>query len=299
MDYTLAYYIEYSKLPTIAQCIEDGFTKYQAEQAKHIITIKLLEQGYSNRLLEGYSNEVKHWLVLADSHYPYQNQSVMRAIFEFALDYQPDGILHLGDMGDFDSITSHNNGKPRLKEGKRLVDSVNSFKQGLDLWRDFKCKKVITFGNHENRLERYYDVNPELEGIFDLHAICKERGWESLPMNIPYMLGKLNCEHGLYHNLHHAKKHIEMCGVSVLYGHLHTNQVFHKSTRHSEISGTALGATCDLNPDYMQNRPKGWCHNVATVSVFPDGTFNLTVIDIIDGRFTYNKKVYDGNINEV
>src|SRR3546814_8202356 len=45
----------------------------------------------------------------------------------------------------------------------------------------FKPKRKVRLrGNHENRLERYLEANPVLEGLVGLHLL-KDDGWEVVP----------------------------------------------------------------------------------------------------------------------
>lgn len=57
----------------------------------------------------------------------------------------------------------------------------------------------------------------------------------------------------------------------------------------------AISGNCDLSPDYMKNRPNSWTHGFAIGYFFPNGFFDIQLIRIVQGKFIYGDKIYDGN----
>lgn len=98
-------------------------------------------------------------------------------------------------------------------------------------------------------------------------------------------LGKLQVTHGLYACANHAKKHLQEMGTSILYGHLHNIEVASKITP-AKVSHMAWcnGCLCDLNPEYLRNKPQNWNHGFAIVYVWPKGEFQVDVIRIQNGK---------------
>src|SRR5690606_37688479 len=86
------------------------------------------------------------------------------------LDVRPDVVVNLGDMWDFPSLSSYERGRKSFW-GRAYKKDLEA---GLDfdarLWapiREAKRRhpfKVFIEGNHENRLKRLLDVQPELDG---------------------------------------------------------------------------------------------------------------------------------------
>jgi len=56
------------------------------------------------------------------------------------------------------------------------------------------------------------------------------------------------------------------------------------------------GCVCDLSPEYMKNRPNAWQHGFPIGYFYPNGYFDIQIVRIIEGRFIFNGKVYDGNV---
>lgn len=100
-------------------------------------------------------------------------------------DYEPDVVVDIGDNADFPSMSTHSQVGSRDKEGQRLLADIEAANEGERLLRegmgDFKPKRMVRLrGNHENRLLRYIEANPVLEGIIGLHLL-NDKGWHIVP----------------------------------------------------------------------------------------------------------------------
>lgn len=99
--------------------------------------------------------------------------------------YEPDVVIDLGDASDFESISRHADPGSLSKEGKRLKDDIDAANEGERLLREgmggFRPKRMVRLrGNHEDRLLRYIEKNPVLEGLIGLHLL-DDTGWEVVP----------------------------------------------------------------------------------------------------------------------
>lgn len=100
-------------------------------------------------------------------------------------DYAPDVVIDIGDNADFPSVSTHSAAGSKGKEGQRLLADIEAANYAEELLAEgmgaFKPKRKIRLrGNHENRLERYLEANPVLEGLVGLHLL-KDEGWELVP----------------------------------------------------------------------------------------------------------------------
>lgn len=84
---------------------------------------------------------------------------------------KPDVIVHIGDNFDLAALSSYDKGQLSA-EGKRLNKDIEAGAKGMalidaeiDKVQGYTPRKVITFGNHEHRADRFVQENPELEGI--------------------------------------------------------------------------------------------------------------------------------------
>jgi hypothetical protein len=125
----------------------------------------------------------------------------LRWIGEYIVRKKPDVIVMIGDHADMESLSSYDKGK-RSAEGKRVQEDINAaidgmrellvpmyslqVKQKLAGETVYNPRMVLTLGNHEQRVERHVDANPELYGFLSIDDLqYKEFGWEVYPFLTP------------------------------------------------------------------------------------------------------------------
>lgn len=133
-------------------------------------------------------------LVIGDTQIkPGVNIDHIAAVGNLIVKERPETIVIIGDWWDFPSLSFFAKGKAEI-EGKRLHDDIESgfhalaimFKPWLDLvekQRNQKMKMynprvVFTEGNHEHRLYRFMEDNPNMQGMFDIRKPLKDMGIE-------------------------------------------------------------------------------------------------------------------------
>jgi hypothetical protein len=117
-----------------------------------------------------------------------------KAAGRYAADKEVDAIVHIGDFGNFTSLSTYENALG--KDGLRLKDDVDSCETALRLFTDglggYAPKlQILTLGNHEQRLERYIGEHPELQGSLSLPSFAAH-GWSVYPFLQPV------CINGVY-----------------------------------------------------------------------------------------------------
>lgn len=103
----------------------------------------------------------------------------------YAAEKQPDVIVMIGDWWDMPSLSSYDKGKLAF-EGRRYLDDIKAGRRAMErfleaLRRDpaYKPRLVFTLGNHEHRIIRYVDNNPEFSGKFSFDDLgLHDYGWE-------------------------------------------------------------------------------------------------------------------------
>ena len=83
------------------------------------------------------------------------------------------------------SLSSYDKGKLAF-EGRRYVNDVDAGKRAMEKFlkpiraaKDYKPRLVFTLGNHEHRIVRYVENNPEFAGKFGFGDLeLREMGWE-------------------------------------------------------------------------------------------------------------------------
>ena len=98
---------------------------------------------------------------------------------------KPDQVVQIGDFLSLDSCCWHiDNATMQARKNKgTFIDDINSFDAALEELNkgigNYKVKKHVTLGNHENRLWKWEDRNPEYYnmGKRELFGTLKKYGW--------------------------------------------------------------------------------------------------------------------------
>lgn len=105
-------------------------------------------------------------------------------IGKYIAEIKPDVIVNIGDFCDAPSLSYYDKGK-RAMEGRRVqldLDAANEANILLtSQWRDiegYNPEMHLTLGNHENRITRYVECNPALDGFLSVDNLnYKQTGW--------------------------------------------------------------------------------------------------------------------------
>jgi len=237
---------------------------------------------------------VKKYLIVPDTHAPYQNNRAVAAVCEYGLEYKPNCIIHVGDVGDYKSISHWMKDKRLELEGLTIQDDLDAACDLLNEIGDIApdSEKIVLLGNHDKWVYDYVNAHPELRRTVSVSKSYEAVGWKSIPYNELYRIGKLYLTHGLYTNKYHAHSTVHALSASCVYGHSHDSQVYTESFLDGEKMAMSIGCLCDTNPAYLHNRPKRWVNGFATVDVMPSGQFFIDFIKIIDGKFCRMGRVY-------
>lgn len=132
-------------------------------------------------------------LVVADTQCKSEvDLEYMLWVGHYIAEKQPDVIVHIGDHYDFPSLSSYDKGKSSA-EGKRLIKDIEAGNTGFEYLnmamqkhKNYNPRKIFCLGNHEHRLDRYIDDNPELIGTLGTDLLPFEKyGWEVHPFLKP------------------------------------------------------------------------------------------------------------------
>lgn len=106
-----------------------------------------------------------------------------------AAELKPDVIIFLGDLWDMASLSSYDKNK-RSAEGRRYSEDLAAGHDFQDrFWHEVKKTKrklprrVFLIGNHEQRIERASDINPELYGTISYDDLSLDRYYSDV---VPY-----------------------------------------------------------------------------------------------------------------
>lgn len=254
--------------------------------------------------------KVKRYAVLADIHYPSYHRPTFDAILEYLSKNDIDGIVFQGDQLDMQNISHHTKGRPGLRSRRGYLNDVTGFDRDIlspiEALIDDETERYWIIGNHERFEQDLIEEHPEMEELVNHVRILdlENRGYEIIPLGHSMQLGKLTVVHGEILSgignqmgIWPARKAVLLYAGNVLAAHSHAPQMF---TQISPVEHTQkwqgyinaiVGA---VNPSYLRNRPTAWLNGFSIVEVQPDGLFNLYMINVIKGRFSFNGEVYGG-----
>jgi len=128
---------------------------------------------------------------------PGDDTNFLRRIGEYIVQKRPEVIVCLGDFADLPSLSSYDVGKKSF-EGRRYRSDIEAVREGMRTLllpleeynanqrkngkKLYRPRKVLTLGNHCNRIERAIENDPKLDGTIGLSDLqYEEFGWEVHP----------------------------------------------------------------------------------------------------------------------
>lgn len=133
---------------------------------------------------------------------PGYDQSHLEWIADYVADKKPDVVVQAGDWADMPSLSSYDRGK-KSAEGKRYKLDIEACRSSRERFerrlraRRFKPRrKVLTLGNHEDRINRAVEDDAKLEGQLSIQDLGFEAdGWEVVPFLKPVLIHGIAFSH--------------------------------------------------------------------------------------------------------
>tara|TARA_R110000851_G_scaffold267094_1_gene419543 strand:- start:745 stop:1824 length:1080 start_codon:yes stop_codon:yes gene_type:complete len=232
---------------------------------------------------------------------------------QYIVDKQPEVIVHIGDHCDFPSLSSYDKGKGSA-EGKRVQKDIEASIEGMnlllkplyDLQQEqleeygeilYKPKMVITLGNHEYRLMRHIDANPELIGFLSYDNLrYEDMGWEQYDFLKPVIINGVTYCHFMANPMTGkpyggaALNVLKNVGESFCQGH---KQCLDVATRFLPSSGKQqwaiiAGAYYEHDEAYKSFQGNHHWRGVVVKHQVKDGSFNPQFVDLAYLKSKYN-----------
>lgn len=229
-------------------------------------------------------------LIIPDSHsHPDYNNNRYDWLGQLILDLRPDVVVNLGDYADMPSLCHYDKGKKGY-EGRRYTKDIEAVRDADDrVWhptrrakRALPKRRVLTLGNHEERIIKAVEGDAKLDGVLSLSDLGYEDKWEVHPFletveidGVYYshyltsgVMGRpISGEHPAYALL--TKRH-----VSCVVGHVHT----YDYCRRNRADGTPIisivaGCYIDYYSDWAGPANHMWVKGVTVLKNVEDGVF--------------------------
>lgn len=243
---------------------------------------------------------------LGDHHAPHHDHELHRAAVQWLRDHQPDRIVIVGDLLDYDAVSRHPKNPAWATTLDECVDS------GYAIVRAYRvacpdAKIVVLDGNHEDRLRRAVlanlpgahgvrrartDEDPDPQGVLttphllrfdELHVGWADPGGGDYEHAQVKLNERLAARHGWISKRGagaSALATIEHLGFSCYIGHCHRQGIV-ESTSHSidgvpqTIIGVEVGTMARIRGGlgYASAGRPDWQQGFATATIWPDGHF--------------------------
>jgi hypothetical protein len=113
-------------------------------------------------------------LVIPDPHaHPEFNNDRADYLSKLIMDIRPDVVINLGDQFDMASLSGYDKGRRSFVGRSYRADILAGLEFSERLWEPVRATKkrlphtIFIEGNHEHRIEKALDLNPELVGTID------------------------------------------------------------------------------------------------------------------------------------
>ena len=235
--------------------------------------------------------------IIGDLHIPFQDQRALREVELFLGELQPSLILYVGDIADFYELSKFDKNPARTDTLQKDMDAVDAmFKRHNNLCPD--ARKILLFGNHEDRLRRYLCGDGKPIASLDSNTVeyqynLAENGVEWVAQDEVVMVNdRFMVSHGdiiRAHSAYTAKGMSDKHGGSGIHGHSHRLGSYYKRNRFGVYGWWENGCLCTLTPDWISW--PNWQQGFSLVH-FSRDRFWVEVIQIINRKFVYAGKLY-------
>lgn len=226
--------------------------------------------------------------------------SHLTALGEWIVKERPDAIVHIGDHWDMPSLSSYDRGTAKA-EGRRVLQDIDAGNHAMhellnplrrlqesqrnNRKRVYSPEMHFFLGNHEQRMERYTNSNPEVQGVIGYDNLDLS-SWTVHPFLQPHTLGGVEFSHYFYNPNSgkpfggSAEYRLGKIKRSFVQGHEQGLKYHIEPVGDRRIHGLVAGSFYSHDEEYKgpqgNNHWRGFCvlHNVH------DGEYDLEIVGL-------------------
>lgn len=254
---------------------------------------------------------MKSLLFLTDAHSnPEHNNERATWLGRLIFDLRPDIVVNGGDTADMSSLCSYDRGK-RSFQGRTYAADIASHNDFQDrLWHSYRRAKkrlprrITLIGNHEQRIDRAIDVQPELEGVISYRDLDLERYYDTV---IPYsgstpgglIIDGIYFSHYLVSGIsgrpiggeNSASAILSKRYTSCCVGHSHLVDWSVKTRADGQkIMGLSGGCVIDYDMPYAGDSARLWWRGVTLLKNLENGSYDPTFISLNQIKKEYKQR---------
>ena len=222
----------------------------------------------------------------------------LHCIGEYIATKKPDIIVSAGDFADMPSLSSYDKGK-KSAEGRRVSEDIAVAVKGMSILLEpvrqaqvkdpsWKPRMVLTLGNHEERLMRHVNANPELDGLLSYDSLrYRDFGWEVYDYLEPVVVGGVTFIHYFPNPMSGkplggtAANVLKTVGVSVVQGHRQCLDVATRTLHTGRQQWSIIAGACyPFDEEYKGYTGNKHFRGVVLMNGLKDGSFDPCFVSL-------------------
>ena len=226
---------------------------------------------------------------------PGEPLNYMEWIGKYIEEKNPTAVINIGDHADMDSLSSFDRGKLQF-EGRRFSADVEASNMANDLLlgpifetgAHEHIETHITVGNHENRIARFAQDNPELAGFVDISQLEYEYYYDNVhDFLVPVTIDGVTYCHYFYNPMTGRpwggmiETRIKNVGFSFTMGHQQGLQYGMRTLANGRMQhGMIAGSSYLHYEDYKGPQANDHWRGIVQKYAVKDGTYDAKFIAI-------------------
>jgi len=250
------------------------------------------------------ADQVGMHILMGCNHVPFHHAQLHRSVLALIQDYPEliKGFHLMGDFLDMNPLSSHDRGRFTVIPGLTLDDEYsvgNELLDDYDRYLPKGCWKTYLYGNHEDRYNRWMSVMDNAKTPLDSPEDALrlwQRGYNvktKWSQDIVTVGNDFELFHGIYFNIHNAKKHLDTFGKSCAYVHTHRVQMYREGNKAAHNIGSCANLKSNVFGYATRAMKESWSNGFAINIVDAYGSSHITqIIPDETGRFWFGGKYY-------
>ncbi|RYH63732.1 MAG: hypothetical protein EON54_07510 [Alcaligenaceae bacterium] len=252
----------------------------------------------------------KRIAIISDTQIPYDDRKALKALVRFIGDYQPDEVIHIGDLMDFPQPSRWNKGTAGEFEGSVFQDCEQAKRRFLEPLREvYEGPVGVHEGNHDERarvyLSKYAPALAE-SGAFNIETLLDFDGFgiELLPefnkvapgwITTHGHRGGINLSQIAGNTALNAAKKM---GVSVVMGHTHRMGISSHTTGYAgnvgkQVFGFEVGNLMNMKlAGYLKGGTGNWQQGFGMLTV-DSSVVRPELVPILNGKFSVDGDTWE------
>lgn len=233
---------------------------------------------------------------------PGDDTKYLERIGKYIVELKPDVVVQIGDFADMPSLSSYDVGKKSF-EGRRYkadIEAANTAMERLlspitefnkraikNKEKQYKPRRILTLGNHEDRISRAVNNDPKLDGTIGLQDLkYSDFGWDVIPFLQPVVIDDVAYCHYFTTGVAgrpstSAQAQLAKQHMSCIAGHQQGLQI---ATGHradgSRLTSIIAGSCYEHDEDYLGPQGNKHWRGILVLHEVVNGQFDLMPISL-------------------